>query len=115
MPDLTDYSACPTCGKPYDPPPACACGHSEVSHDLSPKKRRTACSVVTGPDWTPCGCREYREVQRPARTTATYEITVYAYGLTVPQLDALFTRIAEAAHALDEEVSVSGGPPGGGV
>jgi hypothetical protein len=33
-------------------------------------------------------------------------ITVYAYGLTVEQADALFDRVADAAHELDEQVTV---------
>ena len=38
-----------------------------------------------------------------------YEVIVSAFGLSAEQFDALFDRVAEAAHALDESVTCSGG------
>lgn len=37
------------------------CGHLDVLHDLSTSnpKRRTRCSVSSGPKATPCGCRRF--------------------------------------------------------
>lgn len=40
-----------------------------------------------------------------------YEITVRAFGLTPDAASAMFDRVAEAAHALDEETFVVGGAP----
>lgn len=37
-----------------------------------------------------------------------YLISVQAYDLTPAQEDALFDRVADAAHALDEQVCCSG-------
>ena len=38
-----------------------------------------------------------------------YEITVRAFGLAPEAADAMFDRVSEAAHALDEETFVVGG------
>jgi len=43
-----------------------------------------------------------------------YHIEVVAYGLNDAATDALFERVADAAHALDEQVTVSGRIPNGG-
>lgn len=43
-----------------------------------------------------------------------YHIEVVAYGLDDTARDALFDRIADAAHDLDEQVTVSGGLPNSG-
>jgi hypothetical protein len=41
--------------------------------------------------------------------TDCYHVEVVAYGLDDEALDALFARVADAAHALDEPVTVTGG------
>lgn len=38
-----------------------------------------------------------------------YKVEVYAYGLDDAAIDALFDRVADAAHELDEEVTCTGG------
>ena len=43
-----------------------------------------------------------------------YHIEVVAYGLDDTATDALFDRIADAAHELDEQLTVSGGIPKSG-
>jgi hypothetical protein len=43
-----------------------------------------------------------------------YHVEVVAYGLDDEARDALFDRIADAAHDLDEEVTVGGGVPNEG-
>jgi hypothetical protein len=35
------------------------CGHGEELHNLTDDKRRTGCSVSTGANATPCGCRTF--------------------------------------------------------
>lgn len=37
-----------------------------------------------------------------------FQMTVYAYGLTPDAEDALFNRVADAAHVLDEQVTCAG-------
>lgn len=39
----------------------------------------------------------------------SYKIEIHAYGLDDAAVDALFDRVATAAHALDEEVTCTGG------
>lgn len=39
-----------------------------------------------------------------------YTITVEAFNMTKAQYHALFVRVADAAHVLDEEVCVGGKP-----
>jgi hypothetical protein len=41
---------------------------------------------------------------------AHYQVTVDCYEMTERQIDALFDRVAGAAHARDEQISVSGCP-----
>lgn len=43
------------------------------------------------------------------RVASNYTITVQAFDMTDDQIDALFDRVADAAHALDEQVTVGGG------
>jgi hypothetical protein len=38
-----------------------------------------------------------------------FEIKVYAVGLTDAEFEAMYIRVADAAHALDEQVITSGG------
>ena len=42
-----------------------------------------------------------------------YEVIVSAFEMTPEQYEALFDRVAEAAHALDEQVTCSGGAHNG--
>jgi len=43
----------------------CECKHLELLHNLTDSKRRTACSVSTGPKATPCGCRSFAAATEP--------------------------------------------------
>lgn len=43
------------------------------------------------------------------RVQSDYVITVEAFDMTSEQAEALFDRVAEAAHALDEQVTVGSG------
>lgn len=99
-----EVDACPAHPGEACGPPACGdvdLTNVPLSGNQPPRCKRCVAVVEATP------------VRRPMHTTATYEITVHAYGLTADQLHALFIRVADAAHALDEEVSVSGGPPRG--
>lgn len=40
-----------------------------------------------------------------------YRIEVSAFGLNAAEAEALFDRVADAAHALDEQVTCYGGRP----
>ena len=52
---------CPACNQPVRPPlPYCQCGHLELSHDINPKGKRTACFHF-GPPGRRCACRSYQQ------------------------------------------------------
>lgn len=46
----------------------------------------------------------------PAEWRGQYFLLVSCFEMTVAEADAVFNRVAEAAHRLDEQVSVSGMP-----
>jgi hypothetical protein len=68
---------CPTCNQPLPRPP-CECGHTEASHALGADQskvdgatvvytvKRGSCSVRSGSQAVPCGCKAWRPIQRSA-------------------------------------------------
>lgn len=50
---------CATCR--CDTSGICACGHTIVVHDLTKTGVRTACSVSTGKQATPCSCIRFEQ------------------------------------------------------
>lgn len=65
------------------------------------------------PDQSAVFDRRWPNAKRPTPSPGDAEehvMTVHAFGLDAAAVDALFTRVADAAHALDELVTCYGGP-----
>ena len=79
-----------------------------TSEGRGTSRNKHTCATCEGPCQR---CLDFAREQagRVVSHYTIYTITVQAFDMTDDQIDALFDRVADAAHALDEQVTVGGG------